>query len=211
MEADFDAILRELTELRNSPASLTVFGSTEHRFNTNPVLPEKSVRDFEELHRIALPKDYRSFLLRVGNGGAGPGYGIFKLGEMDDGFEHKAWSENDGFIGVLSEPFPHRGPWNDLSGEPVYDESREDDPEWEVDYERKLNAWEDRYWNSAVVNGAVPLCHLGCALRQWLVVTGPEVGNVWDDYRTDHEGLKPVQRNGRERVTFLQWYRSWID
>jgi hypothetical protein len=40
---------------------------------------------------------------------------------VDDGFDHEAWSENDGFVGILSKPFPHRGPWNDLSGEPVYD------------------------------------------------------------------------------------------
>ncbi|MGH7170378.1 MAG: hypothetical protein ACRELG_08895 [Gemmataceae bacterium] len=131
---------------------------------------------------------------------------------MDDGFEHTPWAENDGFVGVLSLPFPHTCPWNDLSEEPVYDESRADDPEWEEEYERQLDAWKDQvYWNTANVNGAVPICHLGCALRQWLVVAGSEAGNVWDDHRTDHGGLKPVQHSGRQRVSFLQWYRSWLD
>jgi len=131
---------------------------------------------------------------------------------MDDGFGHKPWTANSGFVGVLSQPFPHTGPWNDLSEEPVYDESREDDPEWEEEYQQQRDAWEDRvYWNPANVNGAVPICHLGCALRQWLVVTGPEAGNVWDDNRTDHGGLKPHQHAGRKRVTFLQWYRFWLD
>jgi hypothetical protein len=132
---------------------------------------------------------------------------------MDDvGFRHRPWTENDWFVGVLSEPFPHTGPWNDLSEKPLYDESRENDPEWEDEYQRQMSSWRERvYWNTANVNGAVPICHRGCALRQWLVVTGPEAGNVWDDHRVDLRGLKPVQQAGRERVAFLQWYCSWLD
>src|ERR1700730_9493608 len=110
MEADLDAILQGLAELRESQKSQSVFGSQEHRFHIHPALPEESVFDFEAVHRIALPQEYRSFLLRIGNGGAGPGYGVFKLGEVDDGFDHKAWSEKDGFVGIVSTPFPHSGP-----------------------------------------------------------------------------------------------------
>ena len=208
MEADFTAIRDDLWRLRESAVSLQVFGSQSHGFRTHPPLSEEAVREFEARHRITLPPEYRGFLIHVGNGGAGPAYGLFKLGEMDDGFGHKPWTENDGFVVVLSQPFPHTGPWNDLIEEPVYDESRQDDPEWEDEYHRQLDAWENRvYWNPANVNGAVPICHLGCALRQWLVVTGPEAGNVWNDDRADHGGLKPLQRAGLERITFLQWYR----
>lgn len=212
MEVNFTAIRDGLRQLRESTAPLKVFGSQVHGFRTYPPLSEEAVCQFEARHCVTLPLEYRGFLIHVGNGGAGPAYGLFKLGEMDDRFGHKPWTENGGFVGMLSLPFPHTGPWNDLSEEPVYDESREDDLEWEVEYERQMNAWEDRvYWNPANVNGAVPICHLGCALRQWLVVTGAEAGNVWDDQRTDHGGLKPVQQGGRHRVTFLQWYRSWLD
>jgi hypothetical protein len=131
---------------------------------------------------------------------------------MDDGLGYKAWTENGGFVGVLSERFPHTGPWNDLSEQPVYDETREFDEVWENEYQRQLNAWENRvYWNPANVHGAVPICHLGCAQRQWLVITGSEAGNIWDDRRVDCEGLRPLQEAGRQRVTFLQWYRFWLD
>jgi hypothetical protein len=212
MAADFATIRDGLRRLRESTSPLKVFGSQAHGFRTHPPLSEKAVREFEAQHRVTLPPEYRGFLIQVGNGGAGPAYGLFQLGEMDDGFGHKPWAEDGGFLGVLSQPFPHTGPWNDLSEEPVYDESREDDPVWEDEYQRQLDAWEDRvYWNPANVNGAVPICHLGCAQRQWLVVTGPEAGNVWDDRRADYGGLKPVQQPGRERVTFLQWYRSWLE
>jgi hypothetical protein len=212
MDADFAAIRDALEWLRKSAVPLNVFGAEVHRFRTHLPLSEEAVREFEARYRVTLPPEYRGFLIHVGNGGAGPAFGLFKLGEMDAGVGHKPWTEDDGFVGVLAEPFPHTGPWNDLAEKPVYDEAREHDQEWEDEYQRQLNAWEDRvYWNPANVNGAFPICHLGCAYRQWLVVTGPEAGNVWDDRRVDHGGLRPVQRAGRQRVTFLQWYRSWLD
>jgi hypothetical protein len=212
MREDFAAIREGLRRLREAAVPLQVFGSQAHGFRTHPPLSEEALREFEVRHRVVVPQDYRGFLIHVGNGGAGPAYGLFKLGEMDDGFGHKRWTENGGFVGVLSEPFPHTGPWNDLSQEPVYDESRENDLEWEDEYQRQVDAWEDRvYWNTANVNGAVPICHLGCALRQWLVVTGAEAGNVWDDDRADHGGLKPLRKGGQERITFLEWYRFWLE
>jgi hypothetical protein len=212
MKEDFAAIREGLRRLRESAAPLKVFGSQSHSFRTYPPLSEEIVREFEARHRVTLPKDYRGFLLHVGNGGAGPAYGLFKLREMDDGFEYKTWIENDGFVGVLSKPFPHTVAWNDLSEEPAYDESREMGPEWEDEYQRQLDAWEDRvYWNTANVNGAIPICHRGCALREWLVVAGAEAGHVWDDRRTDRGGLMPLKQVGRERVTFLEWYRFWLE
>ncbi len=112
---------------------------------------------------------------------------------------------------MLAEPFPHAGPWNDLSGNPVFEESQEEDEEWELEHSRQLDAWDKIYFDSANVNGAIPICHRCCALRTWLVVTGPEAGNVWDDLRADYQGLKPVQHGRKKRVTFLQWYRFWLD
>jgi hypothetical protein len=188
-----------------------VFGAEAHGFQTHPPLPETVIRDFEDRHRVRLPVDYRGFLIHVGNGGAGPFYGLFKLDEMDDAFKHKRWKEGDGFVGTLAEPFPHRSAWNDRAGEPEYDEAREDDPQREDEYQRRMDEWEQAYWNPVNVNGAIPICHLGCALRQWLVVSGPEAGHVWDDDRADLGGLKPLQQNGRDRVRFGQWYSDWLD
>ena len=177
----------------------------------NPPLDEATVAAFESSHGICLPEDYRGFLLYVGNGGAGPAHGVFKLGEMDDAHDHKPWKAGDGFVGDLSKPFPHTTPWNDLAGKPEMDEGVELD-EAQVDvFMARLDAWEEqRYWHSRHVNGAIPICHMGCALRQWLVVTGPEAGHVWNDYRVDENGLTPVEIDGG-RASFLSWYRAWLD
>lgn len=212
MEADSAAIRDGLRRLREAPVPPKVFGSNAHKFRAHPPLTEEVVREFEVAHRITLPAEYRGFLLHVGNGGAGPYYGLFKLGEMDDGFGHAAWKENDGFVGVPSEPFPHTEPWNDFSEEPEFDESREGDKEYEADYDTRRSVWERKvYWSPANVNGAIPICHLGCAQRQWLVVTGPEAGNVWFDLRVDKAGLYPLSDDEADRVSFLRWYRSWLD
>lgn len=212
METDYAEIVANLERLRNAAMHKAVFGSDAHGFMTYPPLTDANIRRFEVEHSVELPADYRGFLQHVGNGGAGPAYGLFRLGEMDDGFGHKSWAEHDGFVGDLSEPFPHSGPWNDLSEEPPLDESREDDEEWEDEYWARVNEWEERvYWNPKQVNGAIPLCHIGCALRQWLVVTGAEAGNMWDDDRADRGGLKPIQQAGQSRITFLAWYKRWLD
>jgi hypothetical protein len=48
-------------------------------------------------------------------------------------------------------------------------------------------------------------------LSQWLVVTGPEAGHVWCDYRSDYRGILPLSIRGQERVGFLRWYSAWLE
>jgi hypothetical protein len=38
---------------------------------------------FESTNRIGLPNDYRQFLAMIGNGGAGPFYGLARLNACD--------------------------------------------------------------------------------------------------------------------------------
>jgi hypothetical protein len=193
-----------LERLRSAKRSPKVFGAEAHGFKLHAPLTEAAVRKFEIEHRVRLPQDYRRFLIELGNGGAGPFYGVFKFGEMDDGFEFKKWKSGDGFVGDLSRPFPHRKPWNDLTGEP-------DDTLGDDEYEEALEVFDEHYWNPAQVNGAIPICHEGCACRDWLVVKGPEAGHIWHDARTDRKGLRPISHRKKRRVTFLEWYVAWLN
>jgi len=203
MPDPYQQIVQDLERL--SQARATVFGSEAHGFRPHPTVPERELIDFEINHGICLPEEYRDFLLRVGRGGAGPYHGLFDLGEMDDGFDCKPWQEGGDFVGVLSKPFPFTEPWNDLTGEPDEQLADEDVKE----YERQLEQFEERYW--APLDGAIPVCHIGCALRQWLVVTGPEAGYIWNDDRADRNGLTPLTDGNSQRVSFLSWYRNWLD
>jgi hypothetical protein len=161
--------------------------------------------NFERTHVISLPKDYRGFLLEVGNGGAGPFYGVFKLGEMDGARGDKPWKEGE-FVGILRNPWPHRAEWN-LSDEEV------EEPECLSDDEldQAMEAREKKVLAEARIAGAFPTCHQGCSLRDWLEVTGPEAGQVWHDGRADHQGLRPYERGDGRRLTFLDWYLDWLD
>ena len=205
MKSEYKQIIIDLERLATAKVKPEIFGADHHGYLLKPALPEATVNQFEDDHQIALPQDYRQFLIEAGNGGAGPYCSVFKLGEMDDGWGYSAWQENNGFVGSLSKPFPHTKAWNDLSGEPEADWQDQDA------YEIQLNAFEARYWNPEQVNGAIPICHLGCALRQWLIVTGPQAGTIWNDERADLKGLSPLTVKGTERVSFLQWYRAWLD
>src|SRR5262245_23361595 len=139
MDATFDDIRDGLQRLRTAKRSPKVFGAELHGFALHPPLTEAAVRKFESKHRIRLPEDYRGFLIELGNGGAGPFWGVFKLGEMDDCHAFKKWREGDLMVGVLSQPFPHTAAWNDLTGVP----GEMDD---EQAYEKALRKFDKRYW-----------------------------------------------------------------
>lgn len=201
--ADLGQIASDLVHL--GVRGSAVFGSSTHGFKLKPTLSEGVVAEFELRHGVRLPEDYRQFITRIGSGGAGPYYGLFQFGQMDDGHDFRDWQEGDGFVGFLGDKFPHSDSWNDLAGEP--DESLADSDEDE--YWRQVEVFEGRYF--AALDGAIPICHLGCALRHWLVITGPEAGNVWADDRADRGGLSPIINSERGRTTFFEWYRAWLD
>ncbi len=193
---------------RLQAARAAIFGGNVHLFALNPPLPVADVVQFEHAHRVELPGDYREFITTIANGGAGPYYGVFPLGQMDAiGTGLQPWQSGDGLVGALEEPFLLRGPWNDLTGMPADSPGDPDD----ADYERRRDAFDEAYWSASRVNGAFPVCHMGCALRVWLVVKGAEAGHLWYDWRADYRGLAPVCLKDGSRATFSSWYADWLD
>lgn len=192
---------------RLARARVKVFGANGHNFKLNKPLPDSEVAAFERLHHIRLADDYRTFITEIGNGGAGPYYGIFPLGYMDDGFELAPWDKGNSLVGNLAAEFPYREAWNDLTGRPP-DELAEEDEE---EYERQLHAFEERYFAPSVMNGSFPICHMGCALRVWLVVTGQERGRVWRDSRADDAGVSPMLLKDGSPASFSGWYMEWLE
>lgn len=114
------------------------------------------------------------------------------------GEELQPWSRE--LVGDLSRGFPHRRAWNLPPAE------QQPGPELADD---QLEAWiqqHDRaYFAPGLVDGAIPIAHLGCALRVYLVVTGTLAGQVWTDDRASDGGIHPC-----EPVTFCAWYLQWL-
>src|SRR5262249_10052106 len=76
---DIAASVDMLHRLRAADTCFRVFGSEQHRYRLGPVLSEAELAAFERDNAIRLPEDYRRFLSTVGNGGAGPYYGLEPL------------------------------------------------------------------------------------------------------------------------------------
>lgn len=206
--ATLDAAYVRESLRRLSVAKIDVFGASGHHFLLNSMLAETDVLAFEQRHCVRLPSEYRHFLTAIGNGGAGPYYGVFPLEKMDGlGSEFQPWAEDDGFVGVLSEPFPLTDEWNELQGMPSDELLKTDEPE----YNRQFDQFEEKYLNSALVNGAIPICHQGCALRIWLVVTGVQAGHLWHDGRSDYTGMTPLRLSDGTPATFSPWYSEWLE
>ncbi len=61
------------------------------------------------------------------------------------------------------------------------------------------------------MNGAIPICHEGCALRIWIVVTGEQTGHLWRDRRAEFMGVERVLTADGTHATFSRWYNQWLD
>ena len=71
-------ILEKLAFIRRHK-EFASFGVKEQEVSYNPCLSEEDIKEFEHKHCITLPDDYRTFISEIGNGGFGPGYGLYIL------------------------------------------------------------------------------------------------------------------------------------
>lgn len=180
----------KLRRLKKADKTYGVFGSEKHKYKLKGTLPEKTIRQFEESFSIELPDDYCQFLREVGNGGAGPYYGLEPLenGRYAD-LHHK--DAND--LINPSFPFQHTSYWN-----------FEDD--------QFVPENEDTYFDNKWVDGVLRISDFGCGVSMNLVVNGPEYGNIWVDSRVNDGGIFPdpfFKDDGR--ISFLEWYEFWLD
>ena len=173
-------VIDRLDFLRRTDPGFTRFGSAGHRYLLNQPLTEPEVTAFEARHGVSLPEDYRAFLLEVGDGGAGPFYGIFRLDRSD----LPARYDDDLLPGFLAGTFPHTLPWNELG-------------------DRSPEA-EDEYFDPAQIRGSLNLSHQGCGYMVRLVLNGPRRGTLWEDGRCSDMGITPFAPD------FPTWYLRWL-
>ena len=201
--------LKEL-ELRDS--SRSVFGSNSHDYQLLPPLDIQVISDFESKKNIVLPLDYKYFISEIGNGGAGPKYGLFPFHMHHSGHDLVDWKE-DFDVGDLAKHFPHKDAWNlpalfwEQEPDPSPDISDEEEDEMNEIWQQKLI---ENYWRTDLINGSIPICDLGCASLHLLVITGERKGSVWADERADCKGIIPLKDKNDEPLTFSSWYLKWL-
>ncbi|WP_229399564.1 SMI1/KNR4 family protein [Micromonospora okii] len=210
---DWSDVRERLARLAAAPAAGEVFGAGGHGFTVAPPLTPAEVAELEAQFGVELPAEYRSFLLDVGCGGAGPAYGLFPARRVDGRW---GW-EGDGADMTtpesLARPFPHTAAFNQAEALPEMPE--EDDFASPEEYEAAEEAWWERHdaimYDEAHFTGLLYLCHHGCALRDALVVTGPARGTMWSDGTADESGLEPLLAEDGTPLGFAGWYRRWLD
>ncbi|WP_331127114.1 SMI1/KNR4 family protein [Longimicrobium sp.] len=191
LEAALDRIADKVRRARER--DLRPFGAESRGIpDIRPPLSPGEVAAVEARLGVALPEEYRGFITRVGDGGAGPAYGLFSLAAALR--EAKA----DAHPQVLAIPFPHVQTYNP-----------DEDPEviafWDRADAGEVSDDEQRLQGAREAGGTLPLCDEGCGYLHLLVVTGPTRGTMWVDSRGADAGFIPLN------VTFLDWYERWID
>lgn len=186
-----DEIANKINQLKTLDKYFKVFGADAHHYNFRQNIDKEEVINFEQGHNISLPEDYRNFILRFGNGGCGPGYGLLKL---ENGIYDLPTNRTQSEIITLSNSFRFSKYWN-------FEEHSNDSEEWEEEYD-----------NIKWTDGMLRICHLGSAAYLNLVITGKERGNVWIDDRSSEGGIYPNNHySKKEKYDFLSWYSDWLD
>jgi len=193
-------IIEKLNNLRKLDEKLSVFGADSHEYILNPVLSEDEVLKFEREHGITIPEDYRQFILTVGNGGAGPFYGLMKLEDND---ENKP-DLSKPFEYTKEEPFMIMNMYEEIEEQL---EEYEDEDEQDEAREALLN---DMY--KKCDRGIIFLAHEGCGMYSVLVANGEEYGNVWYFDLANDAGIFPLSKaETGEPMKFTDWYEVWLD
>jgi SMI1 / KNR4 family (SUKH-1) len=193
LQEHIQKIKEKLALLKSLDTNLSSFGVQKHKYELNPTISESEIEDFEKTYQISLPLGYREFLKQVGNGGAGPYYGLEAL-------ENSRYVDldyrGDNFVDI-SQPFTLRDYWN---------------PIIEMETEEAYNAFEEEYQEKKWVNGLLRISNFGCGVSINLVVNGEEYGNIWVDDRGNDGGIYPDPYLSKEsRIDFLSWYEAWLD
>lgn len=100
-----DIIKSKLKHLKECDKNKILFGAEDHNYELGLPLEEEEIVQFEQEFGIEIPKEYRAFLKNIGDGGAGPGYGLYSLEQIKS--ELNNMSKN-----YLSKEFPLKKEWN---------------------------------------------------------------------------------------------------
>lgn len=188
--------IRQRVEILSAaPTSSEVFGALGHQWVLEQPLSQDDLAELEAQMKVRLPEEFRTFLLSVGAGGAGPAYGVFPVRRVQGRWQWEGDGAELADLSRLAEPFPERGPDPQLLEELAAQCPEEEDFDEVEAFDEAYEAWDER-WGAVMFDpertvGAIVISHRGCALRDWLVITGEHRGTMWTDARADDADLAP--------------------
>jgi len=187
-DSQLDRITHKLEKAMRKDQTLEVFGASSHKYKVNEKLTAKELANWQATHQVALPESYTQFLQKIGNGGAGPYYGIYSLDKATTYTETHTLTAK-----CILRPKMTKEEWNHLT-EPL--NSDEDISDLEYDAAR-----------DKVLGGMLCIGTQGCEYDMYLVLEGKHRGKVvyTSDFHPDHPFFFVYEDS------FLDWYERWLD
>ncbi len=186
------SVREKLDFLKKYDRNFCIFGSAEHKYLLNEPLTKEQISFFEEKYEVELPAEYRTFIKEVGDGGAGPGYGLFPLFENESAHEHINLKNEFLFL----EDYDSDAYFEEQVTCECSDCSKCHNKEVCLEYEDEMGRV--RYQG-----GSLAVCFEGCTFYRRLIMNGERCGEVWAE--SVGEGLKRVEEG------FNEWYCGWLD
>lgn len=177
------AYIYELLEkAKKVDSEYKIFGSKKHKYQLNPPVSLDAVLTLEADFNIKLPDDYVFFLTEIGNGGAGPYYGLYSLEELR---QRQYCRKQDNKLNPVIDSSLSKKMWNELmkqmddADDDVYDE-----------IEQHINT------------GVFIIGTQGCTYDNLLMCRGSENGKiVYIDWNLESE-YPPFLT----KMSFWEWY-----
>lgn len=141
--------LQRLHRLKELDRQRQAFGADHHRYFLKSCLSEDDLAKAEERLGVALPEQLREFYTTVGNGEAGPHYGLRPAGRL--------------FPMRPTQPYPGAEHYRELSKRLGY-QSRDGEDYFEVPHDE--------------ITGLAGIIGLGCGHEICIVTAGPLTGKI---------------------------------
>lgn len=187
-ETQHERIKDKLEKAMRKDTAFSVFGASSHKYKINEKLTAKELSDWEAKNQVTLPEPYAQFLTKVGNGGAGPYYGMYSIETATSYTESNALTAK-----CVLHPKLTKEEWNHLT-EPLTKEEDISDLEYDAARDK-------------VMGGMLCIGTQGCEYDMYLVLEGEHRGKIvyTSDFYPDHPFFFVYEDN------FLDWYERWLD
>ncbi|GAA4875949.1 hypothetical protein GCM10023310_64570 [Paenibacillus vulneris] len=187
-ETQLDRIKSKLEKALHKDANFSVFGASSHKYRVYNKLTAKELEDWQAANRVTLPKPYAQFLTKVGNGGAGPYYGMYPIEKAASYTDSNALAAK-----CVLHPGMTKEEWNHLV-DPLISDEDISDPEYDAA-------------RSRVMGGMLCIGTQGCEYDMYLVLEGEYRGKIvyTSDFYPDHPFFFVYEDS------FLDWYERWLD
>lgn len=182
--AELERMRLKMDAVRAGDPARSAFGAGGRfgdQYLVNPPVDELQLLAAERRLGMLLPAEFRAFLLRIGNGRMGPGYGMDPV-------------EPARFDARMTSAFPYSESDGRRLRELIRTASASHD--WDP-----VNAYS---WDG---EGAIAIADHGCGTYDILVVRGPDRGRVW----STGDFLCPATDEAGDPVDFIDWYDVWLD